>query len=237
MSRNGRCLCGDRGSDHRPDVPVLGRQGRARVRARRRLPARPPDRHQGSRALHPDPLHRQGREGRPADDHAERAAAGGHHEGQRHREGERGRLLPGGRRREGDRAGRELPRGHVADLADHAPQRARPGRPRPAAVRARSDQRPAAGDHRRADPPLGREGLGRRGEGRRAAPEHAARPGPPGRGRARAARQGHRRRGRVRGVRQAGRGRRGHQRRPGCPAAEVPADHERDRRRRSARPP
>ena len=43
----------------------------------------------------PDPVHRPDGQGRPADGDAERAAAGGDHEGQRHRAGQRGRLLPG----------------------------------------------------------------------------------------------------------------------------------------------
>ena len=46
----------------------------------RRVPARPPDRHQGAGAVHPHPLHRQGGEGQPADGDAERAPAGGHHQ-------------------------------------------------------------------------------------------------------------------------------------------------------------
>ena len=71
---------------HPPRVPVRGGQGRARVRARRHLPPRPAAaRAEGPGPLPPDPGHRPDGQGRPADDHAERAAAGGDHEGQRAR--------------------------------------------------------------------------------------------------------------------------------------------------------
>ena len=69
---------------HPPAVPLRGDQGRARVRARRHLSARPaPAGAEGTGALPPDPGDRPDGQGRPAHDHAERAAAGGDHEGQR----------------------------------------------------------------------------------------------------------------------------------------------------------
>ena len=99
------------------------------------------------------------------------------------------------------RPGRELPQGDVADRPDDAAQRARQGRPRHAALRARGAQRGAAEDHRRADRAVGREGLDGRDQGRRHPAGDAARDGPPGAGRARAAGEGDQRRGRVPGRR------------------------------------
>ena len=60
-----------------------------------------------------------------------------------------------------------------------------------------------------ADRAVGNQGLGRRGQGRRDPAGHAARDGPPGRGRARAAREGDQCRGRVPGLRAAARRGRG----------------------------
>ena len=77
--------------------------------------------------------------------------------------------------------------------------------------------------------PLGDQGLDRRGEGRRDPAGHAARDGPPGRGRARTAREGDQRRGRVPGLRAAeGRGD-GDRAAPDRAAAALPADADRDR--------
>ena len=130
-------------------------------------------------------------------------AAGSDHEGQRAGARQRRRLLPDRRPEGGDRPDRELHGRDVADRPDDAALGARPALARRAALRAREDQRDPAGDHRRADRPLGDQGLDRRGEGRRDPAGHAARDGPPGRGRARAAREGDRRRGRVPGLRAA----------------------------------
>ena len=105
----------------------------ARVRARRRLPARPADRAEGPGPALPDPDRRPDGPRRPADGDAERAAAGGHHQGQRHRPGQRRRLLPRPRSRPGDHRGRELPRRHLADRADDAALGPRQGRARLAA--------------------------------------------------------------------------------------------------------
>ena len=132
--------------------------GPARVRARRDLPARPPDRPEGARPDPADPDHRPHGQGRPADGHPQHPAAGGDHPRQRPSPRQRGRLLPGHRPEQGDRRGRELPARHLADLADGAALGARQGRARPAALRARAAQRGAAEDHRRADRALGREG-------------------------------------------------------------------------------
>jgi regulator of protease activity HflC (stomatin/prohibitin superfamily) len=55
-----------------------------------------------------DPDRRPAREGRPADDHAQHPAAGGHHQGQRAGAGQCGRVLQDRRPEERDRAGREL---------------------------------------------------------------------------------------------------------------------------------
>ena len=68
--------------------------------------------------------------------------------------------------------------------------------PRRDAVGDRQDQPEHPRDPRRADRGLGRQGHGRRAQGHPASREHAARDGPPGRGRAREAREDHRRRGR-----------------------------------------
>ena len=120
----------DRSRRRRPDradVRLRRDQGRTRVRARRHLPPRPaPARAEGAGPLLPDPGHRPDGEGRPAHDHAQRAAAGSDHEGQRAGAGERGRLLPDRRAEERDRAGRELHGRDLADLADDAALRARP---------------------------------------------------------------------------------------------------------------
>ena len=108
----------------RRPLPDLGDQGRARVRARDRLPARPAaPRAEGPGPLPPDPGRRPDGQGRPADDHAEHPAAGGHHQGQRPGARERGRLLPDRRAEERDRPGRELHGRDVADRADDSPLR------------------------------------------------------------------------------------------------------------------
>ena len=211
-------------------APVRDRQGRAGVRARRHLPARPAAAGaEGAGPVPPDPVRRPDGEGRPAHGDAERAAAGGDHEGQRAGARQRRRLLPDRRAEGGDRPGRELHERHLPDRADDAALGARPARARRAALRARQDQRDPADDHRRRDLALGHQGLDRRGQGRRDPERHAAGDGAPGRGRARAARQGDLGRGRVPGVR-AAQGRRG---RDGAGAdhgaAALPADAARDR--------
>ena len=93
-----------------------------------------------------------------------------------------------------DRAGRELHGRDVSDRSDDLALRPWPARARRAPVRARQDQRDPPGDHRRGDLALGHQGLRRRGQGRRDPVRHAARDGPPGRGRARATCEGHLRR-------------------------------------------
>ena len=199
-----------------PRRPRLLRRDRARergpgaagVRARRDLPARPPDRPEGPGPDPPDPDHRQDGAGRPAHGDAQHPAAGGDHARQRAGLGERRLLLPRRERERRDRAGRELPAGDVADRADDAARGARPRRAGHAAVRARPPERRAAADHRRADRALGHQGHDGRDQGRRDPADDAARDGAPGRGRARAAREDHRRRGRVPGLRQARAGRR-----------------------------
>ena len=128
------------------------------------------------------------------------------------------------------RPGRELPQGDVADRADDAALRARQGRPRHAAVRARAAQRGAAEDHRRADRAVGHQGLDGRDQGRRHPGGDAARDGAPGAGRARAAGEGHQRRGRVPGRGAPERGRRRDLAEPDHDPAALPADAERDRR-------
>ena len=177
----------------------------------------------------PDPDRRPDGPRRPADGDAERPAAGGHHQGQRHRPRQRRRLLPGDRSRQGDHRGRELPRRHLADRADDPALGARQGRARLAAGGARAAQPGAADDHRRADRAVGHQGLDGRGQGRRAAPGHAAGDRPAGAGRARAAREDHRLRGRVPGRPEARRRRRHHQPEPGDAAAPLPADAAADR--------
>ena len=163
---------------------------------------------QGPGPLPPHPDRRPDGQGRPAHGDAERPAAGGHHEGQRPRARERGRVLPDRRAERRDHAGRELHGRDLADRADDAALGARPARPRRAPLRARQDQRDPAGDHRRGDLAVGDQGLGRRGQGRRDPGRHAARDGAAGRGRARAAREGHLGRRRVPGLRAPeGRGR------------------------------
>ena len=211
-------------------LPDLRDQGRARVRARDRLPPRAPAAGaERAGALPPDPGRRPDGQGRPPDDHAQHPAAGGDHEGQRAGARERGRLLPDRRAEGRDRAGRELHGRDVADRADDAAVGARPAPARRAALGAREDQRDPAGDHRRGDRALGHQGLDRRGQGRRDPGEHAARDGAPGRGRARAAREGDQRRGRVPGLR-AAEGRGGRDRAaPDRAAAPLPADAARAR--------
>ena len=66
----------------------------ARVRARRHLPARPPDRPEGAGPDPADPARRPDGQGRPADGHPQHPAAGGDHPRQRPRRRQRGRLLP-----------------------------------------------------------------------------------------------------------------------------------------------
>ncbi len=177
-----------------------------------------------------DPDHRPDGQGRSANGHPDGAAAGGDHQGQRHRARQRGRLLPGHRPEPGDHRGRELPARHVPDLADDAALGAGQGRARRPALGARATQHRAAADHRRADRALGREGEHGRGQGRRAAGRHAAGDRPPGRGRAGAAGEDHLRRRRVPGGGEARPGRQHHERQPGDPPAPVPADAARHRR-------
>ena len=65
---------------------VLGAEGRARVRAGDRVPARAPvPAAEGAGPVLPDPGDRPDGQGRPADDHAQHPAAGRDHEGQRAR--------------------------------------------------------------------------------------------------------------------------------------------------------
>ncbi len=196
----------------------------ARVRARRDLPPRPPDRDQGAGPDPADPDDRPHGAGRPAHGDAQHPAAGGDHPRQRPGQRQRRRLLPRGRLQPGDRRGRKLPHRHLADLADGAALGARQGRVRPAALRARAAQRRAAEDHRRVDRALGREGDRGRDQGRRDPRADAARDRPPGRGRARAAGQDHQLRGRVPGGAEAHRRRRHHQHQPRLAAAALPAD-------------
>ena len=226
----------DRRSDRRrrsrspSDLPDLGvGADRTGVRAGRDLPARPPAlAAEGAGPLPPHPHRRQDGAGRPADGDAEHPAAGGHHQGQRPRPRERGRVLPDHRPRAGDRAGRELHGRDVADRADDAAERARPARARRAPLRARQDQRDPPGDHRRGDVAVGHQGLHRRGQGRRDPERDAARDGAPGRGRARAARKGDRGRGRVPGLRAPQGRRQRHGGEPDRAAAPVPPDDARD---------
>ena len=86
---------------HRRRRRARGRVGPhpARVRARRRVPLRPPARAEGPghRAAHP--RHRPHGPGRPAHGHVRHPAAGPHHPRQRPREGQRRHVLP--RRRPG----------------------------------------------------------------------------------------------------------------------------------------
>ena len=218
-----------RRNNHRPRLLRADRgrrlgPGPARVRARRHLPARPPDRPEGAGPDPADPVHRPHGQGRPADGHAEHPAAGGDHPRQRPRQRQRGRLLPGDRPAQSDRRGRKLFARHVADLADGAALGARQGRIRPAAVRARAAQRRAAGNHRRVDRALGRKGDRGRDQGRRDPRADAAGDRPPGRGRARAPGQDHQLRGRVPGGAEAHRRGRHHQHQPGLAAAALPAD-------------
>ena len=63
----------------------------------------------------------------------------------------------------------------AADRADDAALRARQGRPRHAAVRARAAQRGPAADHRRADRAVGHQGHDGRDQGRRASPRRCSR--------------------------------------------------------------
>ncbi len=174
-----------------------------RVRARRHLPPRPPDRPEGPRPDLPDPDRRPDGPDRPAHGDPDSSAAGGHHQGQRHGQGQRGRLLPGDRPEQGRHRGRELPPRDFADRADDPALGARQGRARFAAVGARAAEHRAPADHRRADRAVGSEGHDGRGQGRRAAGGHAAGDRAPGGGRARAARQDHRRRRRVPSGREA----------------------------------
>jgi hypothetical protein len=80
---------------------LRGRPDRRRVRARRDLPARTRHGGQGPRPVLHHPDHRQDGEGQPADRDDGHPAAGRHHQGQRHRPGQRGDLLQRDRAREG----------------------------------------------------------------------------------------------------------------------------------------
>ena len=184
-------------------VLAVGDQDPARVRARRDLPPRPADRPEGPGLILLIPIIDRMVRIDLRTVTLDGAAAGGDHQGQRHRARQRGRLLPGHRPEQGDHRGRELPARHVPDRADDAALGARQGRARRPALRARAAQRRAAADHRRADRALGSQGQHGRGQGRRAARRHAAGDRPPGRGRARAARQDHLRRRRVPGRRRS----------------------------------
>ncbi len=118
--RNGS-WCGDRGDRDRAGRAAGARAhrrgrvgaGAARVRARRRLPPRPPD---GAARPGPgdaDADDRPDGSGQPANGDAHGPAAGDHHQGQRARAGDGGRLLPRGRPQQ---------RGHRRSRASTAPR-------------------------------------------------------------------------------------------------------------------
>ena len=174
------------------------------------LPPRPPAaRPEGPGPVPADPDRRPDGQGRPAHRDPERAAAGGHHQGQRAGEGQRRRLLP--HRRPEDAIVQ------VENFMDATSQIAQ------------TTLRSVLGQHMldellserdkinailqgiidECDVALGGQGLDRRGQGCRDPCRHAARDGPPGRGRAGTAREGDRRRGRVPGLGTA-QGRRAH---------------------------
>ncbi|CAA9567607.1 MAG: Putative stomatin/prohibitin-family membrane protease subunit aq_911, partial [uncultured Thermomicrobiales bacterium] len=221
----------DRRGRLHPVRAVGDRQDRAGVRAGRRLPARPAARPARPRHHLPDPVHRADAQDRPAHGHDGHPGPGGHHPRQRHRPGQRRRLLPRRRPQRGGRQRRRLHPGHVADLADDAPECPRAGGTRRPALGAGQDQPGPPADHRRADRAVGRQGQRRRGQGRGVAAEHAAGDGPAGRGRAGEAGQDHPRRGRVPGQPATRQGGRHHQPEPGHDPVALPADADRDRRR------
>ena len=112
----------------------------ARVRARRRVPARPLLEGEGARAGAADPGHPADGEGRPAHGGDGRPEAGRDLARQRLGQGQRGGVLPRRRCREGGHPGRELPRRHQPARADHAALGARQARARRDALRARPAQ-------------------------------------------------------------------------------------------------
>ena len=206
----------------RSPLPVRGGQDRARVRARRHLPARPPAasarRGPGLFLLIPIVDRMVKVDLRTVT--LERPAAGGHHEGQRPGARERGRVLPN--RRAEQRRSSQVENYMVATsqiaqttlrsvLGQHVLDELLSERDKINAIlQAIIDEATVA---------LGHQGLRRRGQGRRDPGRHAARDGPPGRGRARAACEGHLRRGRVPGVRAAARTRRRSWRRSRSPCS------------------
>ena len=94
------------------------------------------------------PVDRPDGEGRPPHGDTQRAAAGGDHEGQRARPGQRGRVLPDRGTEGGDRPDRELHGRYFADLADDAPLRTGPAPPStscsPNATRSTRSSRPSS---------------------------------------------------------------------------------------------
>ena len=203
--------------------------GSARVRARRHIPPRAPDRAEGAGPDLPDPDHRQDGPRRAPHGDAQHPASGGDHARQRAGLRERGLLLPRRQPERRDRPDRELPRRHVADRADDPAGRARPRRARHAPVGAGPLERRAPAHHRRADRALGDQGHDGRDQGRRDPADDAAGDGPAGGSGARAPRQDHRRRGRVPGLRQARAGRRHDRQGAGRDPAPLSADAGRGR--------
>ena len=226
----------DRRRGPRPDLPRRGDPDPARVRARRDLPARPPDRPEGPRPDPPDPDHRPDGPGRPADGDAQRAAAGGDHEGQRHRPGERGRLLP---RR--STPTRPSPRSRTSCSPRRRSRRRRCGRcsARPSSTRCSAERERLNIELQQIideqTEPWGIKVSTVEVKDVELPQDMQRAIAAPGGGRARAARQDHRRRGRVPGGPEALPGREHHQPEPGDAPAPLPADAAADRRRTRTR--
>ena len=160
----------------------------ARVRARRRVHARPLTGGQGPGPDRPDPARPADGEGGPA----RRSCWTCRRQDVISRDNVSVKVnavvyFRVDRSGEGDHPGRELLRGHQPARADHAALGAGPARARRDAVRARQAQRRHPAHPRRADRRLGHQGRQRRDQARRPRRDHDPRDRPAGRGRARRA--------------------------------------------------
>ena len=202
----------------------------ARVRARRRLPARTPARREGPGPDPADPGRRPHGARGPADGHARRPGAEPDHARQRAGQGHRGLLLPRHRRRTLRRRRRALP---ASPPRRSRRRRCAPCSARPTSTcccrRASSSTRRSSTSSTSTPHPWGIKVTTVEIKDveipvamQRAMALGAA-------GRARAAREDHPRRGRVPGLAAAARRRRRHLRQPGGAAAALHADADRDR--------
>ena len=197
---------GDRVCRHRSCSPALEPSNPVRVSARRHIQARKAHERQGTRTHFLGPVRDRAHEKDGSQDRrARHPPAGCHHEGQRQRDGQRGRVFPRHRPSQGGRGDRRLLLRDEPARADHVAQCHRTVRVGRNSGRTRADQPGGPRHHRPGDRSVGHRGHGRGGQRHRSTPGDEASDGQAGRGGTRKAGQGHRRRRRGASGHQAGR--------------------------------